>query len=88
MGCEAYADEFVVRLLTSDDSPLYQNRRLGPLRPGVLECCASAILALQPELVFRGELAHVRGPLPLGLVGAVVFVLGAEVAVFGALVRR
>lgn len=60
------------RKLTSDHNPLTQRHSLHKLRPRILQRCAPTVFALQPELVFRRQFRHIRWPLALWLIRAVV----------------
>lgn len=58
--------------LTPYNTPLHQLGRLHPLRASEFERRTPSVLALETELVFRRELGHVRWPLALRFVLAVV----------------
>lgn len=59
-------------VLTPDHTPLNQLCCLYPLRSSELKCRTPTIFALESELVFRGQLGHVWGPLALRLVRTVI----------------
>lgn len=68
---------------TSNNHPLRQRHSLNEPRPRVFQRRTPAVLALQPELVFRRELRHIRWPLALGFIRAVlVFFEGGGGPVF------
>jgi hypothetical protein len=60
--------------LTPNNPPLYQLRRLYPLRPCVFQRRSPSVFALESELVFLRELGHIWRPLSLGLPVTVIFV--------------
>lgn len=59
---------------TYNNPPLHQLCSFDPPRPCIFQRCATPVLALQPQLVFRRQLRHVRRPLAFGFICAVVVV--------------